>query len=177
MNSLTPSDLQKAIESEKAADFPSISGKDRMFGIHYVGCYNVKEAASAAGVTKDYGANLLRNPIFCAFVQEVQRGREAVTLISKDFATFHWLKLLPKLMGEEEVPMVDKEGDEFMAKKFHSNEVVAALKEINKMAGVVEETKSKGKGGGAVSINLNFGNVMGPAPAVEISNGEVIEHE
>jgi hypothetical protein len=126
-----------------------------MFVYKYVETFDHREAAEAVGLKAGSGIHVLRRPLVAAFLEEVQEVYQSRSLVSADFVRMQMLKLLPMLMGEEEVACVDaKEGVTFMAKKFHSADAVRLVTELGKTTKIYEE----GSGGekGAVTVNVNL---------------------
>ena len=86
-----------------------------------------------------------------ALIADLQEQMQLRTTINADFIRTKWLEMLPKLMGEEEVAMVDKDGAQFAAKKFHSADATRALVELGK------STKFYADGsGGSASVNISI---------------------
>lgn len=131
-------DLKNQIEANKNAGWFDLTDQQKMFGMAYVETYVIKSSAEAANVSPNTASKWLREPLILEFINELQSHLNNRSVITKDFVNLQWLKLMPKLMGEEEVAMVDKEGDEFMAKKFHSGEAVGLLKELSKATNFYE---------------------------------------
>jgi len=131
-----------------------LSEKERMFAHHYLLDYNHRKAAQEVGLSPSQGIKWLRKPLISKFISHLQSEAESRSVINKDFLEAQWLQLLPKLAGEEEVDIINlKDGMAFKAKKFHSNEMVAALRELGKSSGY---DQGSGQNAG-VHINIDFG--------------------
>lgn len=139
------SDLQELIEYNRANNWPDLCAQRQLFCMRYMDSYNIYDAAEAARTNPEHAAMFLREPMVMAFIKDLQVHLDHRSVISKDFVSLQWLKMLPKLMGEENVPMVDaKTGMEYSAAKFHPSEAVALLKELGKSAGFYDNDKNGG---------------------------------
>ena len=151
-------------------DEEGLTHQERMFISRYLMDYDERQAAQAVGLPLHEGLSLLRSPRVVKEIKDRVVTRETLSLLGTDFAATQWLKILPKLFGDEAVPMVTKHGTEYMAKKFFASESVKALIEISHASGL-----SKPPGFGAnsapVNIQLNFGGLMTPQP-VTVVNAE-----
>lgn len=160
----SPDDFNKLVEANRKNGWQSLSPAERMFAYYYVETYNARTAAEDCGMAPSAGLRLLRKPLIQALVSHVQEQMQARSLINADFVRVQWLQLLPKLMGEEEVAMVDK-GMSFQAKKFHAGEATRALTELGKSTKFYEGGTPNG---GNVVVNIDLG-------ALGINTGTTIE--
>ena len=124
-------DLNKQIADNRANGWPDLTEAQKLFGMAYVESYVINTSAMSAGVSAVEAGKWLRDPLMLEFINELQSHLNNRSVITKDFINLQWLKLMPKLMGEEEVPIFDK-GVTVMEKKFHSSEAVSLLKELSK---------------------------------------------
>lgn len=120
----------------------------------YVQTYNVKEAAEESKSPLAVAKRWLRDPLVNAFIVECQKVLSERSIISRDFVNMKWLELLPKVMGEEAVPMIDNEGNQYLGKKFDGSTARAVLTELSKSTNFYASGSSAK---GAVSININLG--------------------
>lgn len=125
-------DLKKQIQENKLNGWADLTDAQQAFGMAYVETYQIKSSAESTGVPLAKASKWLRDPLMLEFINELQSHLNNRSVISKDFVNLQWLSLMPKLLGEEEVAMIDKDGDVFMAKKFHASESVSLLKELSK---------------------------------------------
>ena len=141
----------------------------KAFAYAYLEHYNHRKAAESIGRAPSAGISLVRNPLISAYISHLLEKRNISNVITEDFIRSQYIQLLPKLMGEEPIPAVDKDGIEMQVKKFHSNELVSVLRELGKSTKFYEN----GSGGsGNVSVNLNFNSVMSEKPEVIIEHGD-----
>jgi len=131
----------------------------RAFAIEYVGNgNNHRKAAKAVGRLPSRGASLLRDPRVRAEISRIQEAKEREAIITRDMVEMLYLDLIPKLSGEEEVPLVSPAGEQFYARKFHSSELVSVLRDLSKSSGYVKEEETKS---GQVNIQINIDSMRG----------------
>ena len=125
-------ELNEQIERNKSDGWLDLSDQQKLFGLSYVETYSIKSSAEIASVSANTASKWLRLPLVLEFINDLQSHLHGRSVITKDFVALQWLKLMPKLLGEEDVSMVDKDGCSFMTKKFHASESVSLLKELSK---------------------------------------------
>ena len=137
-------------------DLPEV---DRAFAIEYItNGFNHANAAEAVGLTKSSGLRKLRAPLVQGFIAYLQDQRAKASIITREFVEQQYLEILPKLKGEEAVPLVSPQGDAYEAKKFHSGETVSVLRDLSKAAGYTPEEI---KGGAVVNVQRNMQGLCG----------------
>ena len=147
-----PDDFNALVEQNTKNGWKSLTPELRIFCYYYLEDYNHQNAAKRANI-KMSGMTALRNPLVNAMIAHLQEAMQQRSLIDADFVRVQWLNMLPKLMGEEEVAMVDKDGVSYMAKKFHAAESVRTLTELGKST----KFYAGGSGqGGQVNISINL---------------------
>ncbi len=162
--------MAKQIVTHRENAWADFDPRKRMFAYYYLENYNHRKAAERAGFPPQKGLALSREPLVAALIADLQEQMQLRTTINSDFIRTKWLELLPKLMGEEEVAMVDKEGCQFAAKKFHSADATRALVELGK------STKFYADGsGGSAAVNISIN--LAALGIEEKSVGVVIEGE
>lgn len=162
------SELQELITFNRENGWPDLSAESQLFAMAYVETYNMSDSAQAANISLVDARKLLRDPIFVSFVNDLQSHLNTRTVISKDFVHLQWLKLLPKLMGEEPVDMVDKNGEGYQERRFHASEAVSLVKELGKIVGVYDG-HNDGEDG-SVPLNISF-NVSEQVSDVKVTKG------
>lgn len=142
------------IAKNREEGWPDLDPKRKAFAYFYLESYNQRLAAEKAGFNPSTGSKLLREPLLMAFITDAQEVMAQRSLVNRDFVNFQWLKLLPKVMGEEEVAIVDrKEGLSFFAKEFNANAAAKVLTELSKSTNFYADgSDSKG----AVTVNINL---------------------
>jgi hypothetical protein len=138
------------IEEHRENQWQLLDHELKMFAYEYLKEYDHAEAAKISGVGQKHALKTLRNPLVQAFIQDIVEDRQVSTNITQDYVATMWMKLLPKLMGEEEVPMVTASGAMIEAKKFFASESISALREMSK------STKFYEDGSGGVNFNLSL---------------------
>lgn len=148
--------LKDLLASNRLNGFADLPAKHRLFALEYFKEPNHYKAAEAADIGRASAIRTLRDPLVQEFLKYLREKQEHYTLIDKSFIEVQYLTLYGKLLGEDEVPMVDKDGCAFKAKKFHASEAVSALRD---MAKSVEFFKDEGaKVNVSVGVN-NFATV------------------
>jgi hypothetical protein len=163
-------DLQELIEFNRANEWPDLDAQRQLFCMAYMEAYSLSGACSAAKIEPGTGRTWLREPLVLAFIGDLQAHLDSRTVISKDFVHLQWLKVLPKLMGEESVPMIDRAGREYDARRFHAAESVALIKELGKIAGVYDNHNT-GDEADAPPLNISF-NVADAVSDVKVTRGK-----
>lgn len=162
---------KEAIDIAKGNNFADLPLNKRAFALSYIMSYNHREAAKEAGFVPDRGISLLRDPMISAFIAHLQDEIHISNVVTADFVRHHMVSLIPKLSGEEEVPMVLPNGEEIIAKKFHSGELINLLKELAKSTKFYED--GSGQGNGGVTVNINVAALLGGGH----NEGLIIEQE
>lgn len=91
------------------------------------------DACECAGVSRAKGRAMLREGVCQAFLSDLADQRGLKSRITSDYIRSQYLNLIPKLMGEEETWLVDKEGTNYQGKMLFAKDAVAALKEAQKL--------------------------------------------
>ncbi|QGH73628.1 MAG: terminase small subunit [Podoviridae sp. ctpVR23] len=146
-------DSNATIARNKENGYADLEANKKAFVFKYLEAYDLAEAASSVGVSRETARKWLREPLVSAFMSEWQQEMGQRSVISRDFVNQMWLKLLPKVMGEEEVAMVDKEGMQYTAKEFDAVAATRVLTELSKSTNFYNE----GSGSkAAVTVNIDL---------------------
>ncbi len=115
------------------------------FAIAYVeNNYSHVKTADALGLTYRDAYRLEREPLVLACVQDLQSQIEGIDVLNEKWVDAKIREMMPMVMGEIDVPMVDmKSGEQFTAKKFMP-EIAARLLEL----------KSPSKNSAKVQVNV-----------------------
>lgn len=106
------------------------------------------------GLGENKARSVLRMPLALAYLNDIQAMLAERTVINRDFVNMQWLKLLPKVMGEEEVPIVDvKNGLAFSAKEFNANAAAKVLTELSKSTNFYADGSSNNA---SVTVNIDL---------------------
>jgi phage terminase small subunit len=133
--------------------FADLTAQQRLFALEYHKEPNHLTAADAAGIGRTAAMRTFRDPLVQEFLKHLREKQEHYTLIDKGFIEVQYLSLYGKLIGEEDVAFVDKEGDTQMVRKFHASEAVSLLRDMAKTIGVLKEE------GANVTFNMNNVNL------------------
>lgn len=139
---MNPADLKQFLVDERENGFLSLDQSKRLFALAFTQGYTYLEAADEAGIHRTSAARTLRDPLVACFINYLNQQKEHYSLIDASFIEVQYLQMLSKLMGEEEVPMLDKEGTPMMRKVFHSSEAVALLRDMAKISGHYKDDPS-----------------------------------
>ena len=150
---LSRDELKEKLEANRLNGFAGLPANHRLFALQYHQFPDHREAAEAAGMTRASGIRVIRDPLVQEFLRHLREKQEHYTLIDKGFIEVQYLKLNGKLLGEEEVSLVDKDGCSFIAKKFHASEAVSALRDMAKSIEFFKEEP-------APNVNVNVNNFV-----------------
>lgn len=139
---MRPDDLKSFLADERANGFLSLSQQQRQFAIEFTKCASHLEAADLAGIPREKALRTLRDPLVACFVNYLNQQKEHYSLIDASFIEVQYLGLLGKLMGEEEVACVDKEGTPMTRKIFEGSAAVALLRDLAKISGHYKDDPS-----------------------------------
>ncbi len=168
MSELVNKDL---IERNRLSDWEDLSPEQRAFVFEYMqNGFNHREAAREAGFKPDNGFRMLRHPLVASYIQHLQEEQYERSLLTKSFVEAQYLEIIPKLKGEENIPLVTGMGEEVLVKKFHSAEIVSVLRDLSKISGMQTEEKQNKN---AVSVTINYGAMVGDSPEPTIIEGEI----
>lgn len=111
------------------------------------------------------------DPIVRALINDLQNEIAQHKLINAAWVEQQVFAIWPQLIGEEDVNLVNKAGEQVTAKKFHAPEVASILKHFS---GNADQKKA-----GGVNVQINFGD-MGvtqnqPVAVDVVIDGEVVK--
>lgn len=134
-------DLQAQVEELRANDWADLPAKMRNFAYLYIQSYCHLTAAEEAGYDRSSGMRLLRDPRIAALIQDLQRAYGERNFINRDFVNLQWMKLLPKVMGEEEVMLgLHKDGWQMEGYEFNAAAATKVLTELSKAVNFYKHT-------------------------------------
>lgn len=135
-------ELSKFLAEQRENGFLDLDQNKRLFALEFVQTGSYVESAAKAGVASDTGRRWLKDPLVSCFINYLNQQKEHYSLIDASFVESQYLGLFAKLVGEEEVDIVDKDGLAIRRKKFHASEAVAALRDMAKISGHYKEDVS-----------------------------------
>ena len=161
------------------ADFPLAY---KLFANEYLKDYDRIRAAGVANISSAESCRLVRDPLMQSFMADLREEQMISTSITEDFVTTMWMRVLPKLMGEEAIPMVTADGTAITEKKFWPAATVSALREISKSTKFYAEGSGEGSGpNGGINVtvpvvNIHFSKVEekkeGPGDDAKVIEGK-----
>ena len=146
------------IERNRETNWADLPDQKKAFAYEYVvNGYKHGNAAETVGLARSGGLRVLRDPLVSAFIQHLQEKHFTTSIITKQFVEDQYLQILPFLKGEEEIPIVNGQGIEGMAKKFHASELTGVLRDLSKVTGYQKEDESNKN---ITNIQINLGAVV-----------------
>ena len=138
-----PDEVNAQIERNRKNGFEDLTLPERAFAHQYIIDYDHRRAAVDTGFGADAGIRLVRKPLIAAYIKALQDEDLVADTITRDFVRAQMLNLLPKLMGDEEIPVVLSNGANILARKFHAGEANALLRELAKAVDFYEVRESR----------------------------------
>lgn len=136
---MTADEQKQFLSEERENGFPRLEQTKRAFALEFVATGSIAEAAGVAGVTNDTGRRWLKDQHVAAFIHYLNQQQEHYSLINASFIETQYLGLLGKLLGDEEVAILDKEGIQRYGKKFDGAGAVSCLRDLAKISGHYKE--------------------------------------
>ena len=141
--------------------FDALTPLERQFALEFVvsGC-TLKALAAQFECPLATINRMYNDPVVRAFISDMQAEVFQHKLINEQWVEGQVVKIWPQLLGEEPVALVNKCGEAFQAKKFHSQEVTSLLKHFG---GNNDQKKA-----GGVYVQINFGAMGVQPPEISI---------
>jgi hypothetical protein len=146
---------QELIDKNRENDWQDLVAQEKVFLHHWCSSFDLKKSAKTAKLTIAEATRLLKTPLAKAYVDWLTEGMLTGTVLNREWLELQWLENYSRLVGEETIPYVNRDGDMVMVKKYHASEVITALKEMSKLSGMYSES-STGIGTGGVTINFDL---------------------
>jgi len=122
--------------------------------------YSLSDAAEALGETITVLRRLLNRSDIRKAITEVQAEQESITFLNEKWVKTQLLKLYPKVIGEEDVPFVNGNGEETNIKRFYPDIAMRILEYV-----VPKDTKEKE----VAATNFSFNVTLTPSQDEEAS--------
>ena len=141
--------------------------------LKYVEEMKLPAAAKATGISTDKAKRMIRRPLVRKFLRELMAESAEISLINKLMVEDMILDLRPKVMGEEAVPHVTKDGS-FEAPKFDASSAIRLVEVMAKQTGEEER-------GSAPIVNINIGDMVSDPSSVKVEvqelaiEGEIVD--
>ena len=136
---MTADEQRSFLAEERENGFRNLEQSKRAFALEFVATGSLTEAAAAGGIQPAAARRWVRDPHIAAFIHYLNQQQEHYSLINAGFIETQYLSLLSKLLGEEEVALVDKDGAQYRAKKFDGAGAVSCLRDLAKISGHYKE--------------------------------------
>lgn len=137
-------DYESIIDRNRANGWDDLDPKRKAFALEYLANgHDHRAAAEKTGFGASRGMRLLREPLTNAYIDHVQNAHYSGRLITKQFVTSQYMRLLPMLMGDEEINIVLSNGAEMTGKKFHAASAVSVLRDLAKATGYISDVNAE----------------------------------
>lgn len=156
-------------EEAREGGYVCLTPLQRQVAIEFVTTGNtLKEVAERMRQPVAIIKEAFNDPITRAFIADLQKEFGAHKIVNAAWVESQILRIWPQLVGEEEVYLVNKAGEEIRARKFHGPEVASILKHFS---GNADQKKV-----GGVQVMINFGDmgVNAPEKPTVVIDGEAV---
>lgn len=154
----------RSVEKAREDGYTCLTPLERQVAIEFAtsGC-TLKEVARILGQPLGDVKHAFKDPVVRAFIHDLQMEIAAHKIINAAWVEQQVLEIWPQLRGLESVHLINKSGEQIVAKKFHAPEVASILKHFS---GNADQKKA-----GGVQVTINFGDmgVSPPKPHIEAS--------
>lgn len=131
--------------------------QDIAFALEYMIDYDYTRAAKHVGLTKAQGRALSNDPKVKRYILACLGENAQASLITEQYIQANYLRIMPMLLGDEEVPMV-VQGVPVEAKQFEPAAALAALRDMAKSTNFV---KNPDVDKNNISVTVNIANLVG----------------
>lgn len=140
------------VEAARADGFKSLTPLEQAVAINFaVTGHTLRQIASDMGQPLGEVKKAFNNPVTRAFITDLQNEIAAHKVINAAWVEQQVLDLWPSLIGEEDVALINKAGEQVFGRKFHGPEVASILKHFS---GNADQKKA-----GGVQVVINFGDM------------------
>lgn len=134
-------------EQVNLINWQSLSSDEQAFVAAYISCgYSTRNTATELEIEHKLCVDMLNKKHVRAAVAEVQADLDNIEFLNERWVRSQIMRLLPKVLGEEAVPQVDKDGCEIMVRKFFPDVSLNVIKLVKDMGDVKDATKLLNKG-------------------------------
>jgi phosphoribosylaminoimidazole carboxylase (NCAIR synthetase) len=101
-------------------NWQSLSTNEKAFVVSYIeNSYSLESVSGDLGVSVLALRKLLSRSDIRKAISEVQAEQAEITFLNEKWVKTQLLKLYPKVVGEEDVPFINGNGDEMMIRRFY----------------------------------------------------------
>ena len=148
------------INTQIDRDWDEFSDQRRAFCDEYLeNGYDHCNSAEKNGYSRSRGHKLLQEPMVQEYIHWMETTRRKRSYISRPFLDAKLLQTLDEASGEVEVAMVNKDGEQFQAKKYNGQLKLAILQEMGKVSGISKPEIQEGAAG--VTVVIDVGALLG----------------
>lgn len=166
IRSLFTSSDGRSVDLARANGYQCLTPLERAVAIEFATTGNtLKQVANTLSQPLHDVRKCFNDPVVRAFIHDLQAEIAQHKIINAAWVENQVMAIWPQLIGEEEVYLVNKSGEQISAKKFHGPEVASLLKHFS---GNADQKKA-----GGVQVVINLGD-MGVSPTVAI-DGEIVK--
>lgn len=153
-------EMRKNVELAREGGYVCLTPVQRQVAIEFATTgHTAKEIARKMGQPQSLVVGAIADPVVRAFIADLQAEIAQHKIINAAWVEQQILEQWPRLTGEEEVPLVNKAGEQILARKYHAPEVASILKHFS---GNADQKKA-----GAVQVVINFGEMGVAAPVIK----------
>ena len=109
--------------------WPELSTTEQAFVVAYIdNSYSLTEASNALKLTYSTCKSMLQKMPLRKAIYEVQNELDNIDFLNEKWVRAQLMKLYPMIIGEEDIPFINNQGEQCLGRKFHPD---AALKVID----------------------------------------------
>lgn len=132
--------------------WPKLSSREQAFVIAYIdNAYSLADASVCLKISTSECKEMFALSSVKRAIAEVQSELDDIDFLNEKWVKAQLLKLFPMVMGEEDVPMVDSQGDQIERRKFHPD---IAMRIIEYVVPKNKEVEKNDESNVTVVINL-----------------------
>ena len=137
-------------------DTCGLSIQEQAFAYQYMVGYDYIRAAKEAGMPQAQGKRLTTSSHIARFIGQMQKQDAVHDLITRDFVEKQYIRILPKLLGEERVPLVVNG----FAEEHFLFQAAPALTALRDMQKTTDFQKQKDADDSNVTVTVNIANLV-----------------
>ena len=141
------------LEYNRSNNWPDVSPQHKVLVHEYSICGDLGAAAKAANMSRPLASRTLRDNLVRSYLDDIHADSRQDSIITRQFVELQYLEYLDQVNGDVEVPVVTRDGDVIMAKKFDSTGKLGALRDMAKFSGM---EKNVGSSSGGVVVQFDF---------------------
>lgn len=167
MTQIAPTHLamRQRVEAARESGYVNLTPLQRQVAIEFATTgHTTLQIAKEMGQPHALVKGALGDLVVRAFISDLQQEIAQHKIINAAWVENQIITVWPQLIGEEEVNLVNRMGEQITAKKFHGPEVASILKHFS---GNADQKKA-----GGVQVTINFGEMGVSPPDLKIVHNE-----